>query len=473
MPPFLKTGNGIIERAFRIAAGDIATNIRPRKLEIPTERTAPVLLAGLDYDRPWTRDASFHAFFGLSSYMPDIAEETLLSVLEPGPDGPVIGGQYWDAIIWVTGAWRHYCLTGSRQFLALAREAGANTLRLREKEEYDPESGLFRGPALLGDGISAYPDRYAITGGSPCILDWPAANPEKRHPEGTGIPMKSLSTNCLYFGAYTLMREMEKELATEPGNHWLTMAQTLYKSINTRFWSDTHNRYGYLSEGDDFCDYQECLGHAFALLTGAVPKERIPLVLQNTYISPHGIPCVWPSFPRYRDESADTYGRHSGTVWPHAQAAWAVAAASAGGMDHLSREFRLLSEHASEDEQFLELYHPVSGKRYAGEQEYTRWKSCGRQSWCATGYIGVILFSIMGLQPDRKGIRFRPSLPEWAGNLHLSGITIRGKQISISMEGSGTNLIRFTVNGSGSDPFLSYDHLPRKCRIEIQLEQSK
>ncbi|MFP4383357.1 MAG: MGH1-like glycoside hydrolase domain-containing protein [Spirochaetia bacterium] len=468
--PYLQTENEIIARAFRIALGDIVTNIQPWKIQVPEERTAPVLLAGLDYDRPWTRDASYHAFFGLSGYMPDITEATLLSALVSGPEGPIVGGQYWDAVIWVSGAWRHYCLTGNRQFLTVAREAAANTLRLREKEEYDPDSGLFRGPALLGDGISAYPDRYAQTGGSPCILDWPAANPNRRHPDGIGIPMKSLSTNCLYFGAYTVIREMEEELDRNPDEHWPRMAQSLFNSINGRFWSNTHNRYGYLSEGDDFCDYQECLGHAFALLTKAVPEERIPLVLKNTYISQHGIPCVWPSFPRYRDESAGTYGRHSGTVWPHAQATWAMAAASVGGMDHLSREFRILSEHASKDEQFLELYHPETGERYAGEQEYTRWKSCGRQSWCATGYIGLILLSVLGLQPDRRGIHFKPRLPDWAGNLHLSGITVRGKQISVSTEGSGTKIVKFTVNGGETDAFIPYSRLTPECRIEMKLK---
>jgi len=55
-----------------------------------------------------TRDASINAWNGASLILPDVARNTLLSVLDRTDGGVRIGGQYWDCIVWTTGAWHHY-----------------------------------------------------------------------------------------------------------------------------------------------------------------------------------------------------------------------------------------------------------------------------------------------------------------------------------------------------------------------------
>src|SRR5476651_1673943 len=113
----LHTSNETIERALRIALGDLVGNIRHFKdglLEKPT----PCLLAGLDYDTPWTRDAAFNAWYGLGVLAPGVARNTLLSVLIRADNGDIrIGGQYWDAIIWAHGVWQYFLYTGDRSIL--------------------------------------------------------------------------------------------------------------------------------------------------------------------------------------------------------------------------------------------------------------------------------------------------------------------------------------------------------------------
>ena len=100
MLPQLKTGNNEIDKAFRIALGDYFTNIQPFEISL-SDTVKPVILAGLDYDRPWTRDASINSWNAGSFITPDIAKNTLVSVLTNSNDTIVVGGQYWDAIIWV------------------------------------------------------------------------------------------------------------------------------------------------------------------------------------------------------------------------------------------------------------------------------------------------------------------------------------------------------------------------------------
>ncbi len=139
--------------------------------------------------------------------MPDVARNTLLAVLVRSGGKVRIGGQYWDAIVWVTGAWYHCLYTGDKCFLALALDVTKNSLEYFEQTEFDATDNLFRGPGW-SDGVTAYPDEYADAGGSSGILDWPTHNPGKMSRPGYGIPMKALSTNCLCYNACVTAEKM-------------------------------------------------------------------------------------------------------------------------------------------------------------------------------------------------------------------------------------------------------------------------
>ena len=79
----LKTGNFEIDRAFRIALGDMLGNVmhyRSGLLNAP----APCLVAGLSYPDPWTRDTAFNTWNGAGLLIPDVMKNTLLSCLTRG-----------------------------------------------------------------------------------------------------------------------------------------------------------------------------------------------------------------------------------------------------------------------------------------------------------------------------------------------------------------------------------------------------
>ena len=67
--PYLQTDNPQINRAFRIAIGDVMGNVGMHRSGL-LESPQLVILAGLDYARPWTRDASINAWNGASLIMP-------------------------------------------------------------------------------------------------------------------------------------------------------------------------------------------------------------------------------------------------------------------------------------------------------------------------------------------------------------------------------------------------------------------
>lgn len=457
--PSLHTDDPAVNRAYRIALGDLLGNIQPFQ-EGLLEEPRPVLLAGLDYDTPWTRDAAINIWNGLGLIWPGVARSTLLSVLERKGDRVLIGGQYWDAIIWSLGAWAYYLHTGERDFLALALQAVRNSLERFEAEEFDADQGLFRGPAVYGDGVAAYPQRYS-PGGTSSILDWVQFNPQKQADRGYGIPMMSLSTNCVYYQSYRVANWMAEELSLSPVSAYEQRAAALRESIQRHFWNPELGTFRYLVDAEGGSDHQEGLGHSFALLFGLADAQQAASVLRRQFIAPAGIPCVWPSYERYLQKGG--FGRHSGTVWPFISAFWGEAALQYGRSDLFEREFKVFSGHINRHGQCAEIYHPLSGEVYGGLQEAGQgadgleWASCSRQSWTASAYLRMLLFGVAGLRFSSAGVEFQPCLMEGLEKVQINPLRYRSSLLDLTLVGRGTQIRRFSVNGVSAAPFLPAD----------------
>jgi glycogen debranching enzyme len=343
-------------------------------------------------------------------------------------------------------------VTGDRDFLVTAHLATENSLRYLEKEEFDAQKGLFRGGACFQDGVSGYPDRYARHGTSD-IRHWVEAHPQERAPVGAGLPMMATSTNCLYYSAYHCAALM-KEILGEPGAELCrTKGARLRAAIQQHLWNEATGNFHYLIDPWGTCSHQEGLGSAFAILLGLTEPAQTSRVLASQHITPHGIPCVWPSFDRYRSDDGTSYGRHSGTIWPQVQGFWAEAAAQSGRPDLLLHELVNLSTQAVRDAQFTEIYHPDTGEIYGGCQEpfeggpVKEWESCRRQTWSATAYLRMILHGVLGLKFTPEGLSFRPQTAEPLTSLKLTRLPYRDSILQIELEGTGSRLSEFRVNG--------------------------
>ncbi len=494
--PSLKTNIPFIDEAYRIALADFTGNIAPFKDGL-LQHEVPCILAGLDYVAPWTRDAAINVWNGAAILVPQIAKNTLLSVLMKDPSGKIrIGGQYWDAIIWVTGAWNTYLMTGDKDFLQTAFEASRNSLEYFEETEFDDEAGLFRGPACYGDGVSAYPDAYAITkNGSSGIEDWPEANPQLRATKGAGIPMFALSTNCLYAHAYSLIPLMGKVLNLKNERIWSIKAKNLQAAINLNFWNTKKNSYRYLADKLGACDNQEGLGNCFVILFNIADQLRKKKILKGQPVTKSGIPCIWPAFERYRKEPLH-YGRHSGTVWPHVQGFWADICAREGLADKFGTEFFTLAKHAVRDCQFTEIYHPDTGQIYGGLQEFQdlpsvgtffngidrnsipaykqsnirEWNSCRRQTWSATAFIRMVLNGLLGMRFTEDGLSLHPTIPQGLDQIRSTEIHYRKAVIDVTIKGSGAKVALLKVNGKSTKEARISAHASGKYSIDIRMK---
>ncbi len=456
-PIGLATGDATLDRAFQLALNDLASNIAPYQLGL-LQQPAPVLLAGRDYPDPWTRDAAINTWNGAGLLVPEVTRNTLLAVLKRRDDGAIVitddkEFNYWDIIIWAIGGWWQYLYTGDREFLELAFTATRNTITHFEATEFDAATGLFRGAASYGDGDSAYPDRYAQPGGTGGIRDWVRLHPELAATPGGGLPMQALSTNCIYHHVYQLLGEMAAELGVPPDPAWADKAAALKTAIDRQLWMPEAGRYRYFIDPFGGCDRHEGLGHALVLLFKVAAPGQAAAVLRNQHITPWGIPCVWPSFERYAKPDGMSFGRHSGTVWPHIQAFWADAALRHGRADRFEFELRQLSTLAVTYGEFREIYHPVTGEPYGGEQQgyeawgHAQWESCHRQTWSATGYLRMVLMGLCGMDFTPAGIRFAPHLPAGLEGLELTGLPYRQMVVNLTVKRAGANPGTCTING--------------------------
>ena len=454
MYPYIKTDNESINTAYHVAISDLYGNIKPYKGGV-LDKEEPVIIAGMGYCTPWTRDAAINTINAGALLYPDVAKNTLLSVLKNENGKMMIDGEYWDSIIWVWGAWHEYLLTGDKDFLKTAYEATANTLEFFEKTELNAELNLFRGPACYGDGVAAYPDIYAKPGESG-IKAFAEECRDLCADSGVGIPMYTLSTNCLYFKAYETADKMAVELKLE--KKYSQKADNMKNAINTHFWSEEKGKYKYLLDNFGGCDYDEGMGNSFVLLFSIADDEKTQKVLNNQHITKYGIPCVYPSFSRYKGG----YGRHSGTVWPHIQAFWADAAVKCGRYDLFDKEFNMLTDSSVRDGYFSEIYHPDTGERYGGLQEDKKqgirlWESEKKQTWSATGYLHMLFCDIVGMKFEKDGINFAPYMPDGIKSLEVGNLRINGHKIDISVSGNGNVVKSVMVNGKPSEQNVRCD----------------
>lgn len=437
--PRLQTDNEVVDLVYRIALGDVVSNI------VADKNGRPLLLAGLGYDRPWTRDAAINTWNGAGLLFPQTTKNTLRSVLEEQDGGTIIGGQYWDAIIWVIGAWWQYVYNGDQQFLAEAFRAAVSSLTRYEAREFNPNRRLFRGGAVYADGIAAYPDIYAEhLSRNSGILYVTGLPDDEGLPDSQNLPTYALSTNCVYYAVYQLLPRMAAALGQPVDPKWAKKALSLKAAINEHFWDDSLGHYHYLVDAFGGCDLQEGLGHSLAILFGIADRQQIAQIFANQRLTRAGIPCLSESFSRYDNAEGTDYGRQAGTVWPQIQGFWASAAAQHGRLDLFSQEFHKLTRLAYRDTQFAEVYHPDSTLMYGGVQESSHWiwASEKRQTWSATAYLRMILLDMIGLRFDGEKISAEPQLPATITKVNLTSLPWRGARVNVHIEGNGADIVR-------------------------------
>ncbi len=129
---------------------------------------------------------------------------------------------------------------------------------------------------------------------------------------------------------------------------------------------------------------------------------------------------------------------------------------------------RILSDMADET-QAGEIYDSIRGTPHGGFQSGRQWNATNHQTWGATGYLGLVYGGLFGMQFEEDGIRFEPHLPSSWGDCQVTGLTYRKARLNIALPGSGSQAIRFEIDGQPQDQAFFPATLVGEREISVRL----
>lgn len=440
----LHSGNKTLDEAFQLATWTLDHNTHDG-----------IIFAGEGYGGEWTRDCAINCWNAASLLNPAAAEKSLWSVTE---DSVRIGHQYWDKILWVPAAWNHYLLNGDRHFLHKAYACSAKTMRELEDECWERQYHLFMGPAVFQDGIAGYPE--------------PVYDPEKWDDSFVlhhkySLTIKCLSTNVAYYQAYLTLVDMARELGgtDDEQKHWIKQAECLKAGIREHFMADDGSLFYLIDHRGVAHRYQEGMGLGMILQTGILTNEEAAKVVAQMYTTPNGIPAVYPCFPRYSEEKP---GRHNMMIWPHVNATFAAGCANEHLVQPFRQELENMARLAMQERggNFYEIY-TVEGNPSGGWQCGALWDKKPHQTWCATGYLNLVLRYVFGLTPSKAGLELRPIGLDQRKRCQLKGLRYHNAELSITLKGEGDRIKNCRINGKDSKALIPHD---AEGKIEVEIE---
>lgn len=410
-------------------------------------------IAGRNWGQVWTRDSSFSTDLALNLLKPELCQSTLMGLSE-NVDGI---GECWaqdqcghfggwpnltDAIVGATGAWSLYLATGDDSSLKVYYQRTVNSLKRAERDAYLKDTGLFGGCSSFMESNSAYPAKYNFKGS---LLAKTAA----------------LSTNALYYHGYIVAADMADKLG-EDGQPYREKAEALKGAINKYFWQEDKGYYGYfVDENQKLCPTMEGLGEALCIQFGIADPSRARRMLQSTPTAPCGFPCLWPQLPEYKGYNGGSVAYyHNGMIWPFVEGYWARAAAQCGDLSTFGGEFEKLVKLSQKTDTFQEFYHPEDGHPDGSAQ----------QLWSASGYLGMVLHGLLGMNFEEKGIRFAPVVPRQFSVVTMKQVKYRQSILNIKVLGSGSRALGFKVDGRPMFKAFFDASLTGTHEIEIQME---
>lgn len=455
--PGIVTNHADLKSAYELALWTVNINITQDG----------ILNAGARYNGNWTRDLSINVWNGFPLLQPAIAKNSLMHMLEKN-EQQYIGAEYWDKIIWVKGAYMHYLMTGDKDFLSQILKSGVNSVHQLEQMKrdnnpvYDSQYGMFTGPSVFNDGIAGYEEPvWAGNDKGGAVVSHPAHN-----------KIKCLSTNCIYYEAYRLLAHIANELDKKDiAAEMEKKATDLKNNIRTHLLDkETGKLYYLIDQNGKQHSFQEGLGNAFAILCDIVTPAEAEKIISQMQVTKYGLPSIYPHFKRFDDAKP---GRHNMMIWPFVNAFYADACARTGAYDRFTSELFNLADLGLNKggNDFWEIYDPKDGSPDGGWQTNSHWGGLQHQTWSATGFLRMVWKGMAGMRFEEGKLRFEPFLPKEVQTLELTKLNYGNMILNIKLEGEGTKIKEFKVNGIVmKTPEISQD-LTGEQTVSIVLEK--
>ncbi len=227
-------------------------------------------------------------------------------------------------------------------------------------------------------------------------------------------------------------------------------AEALRRRFDAAFWDEPLGTYVLALDGDKRPCRVRSSNAGHALFTGIALPERAARVvnglMSSASYSGWGIRTIATSESRYNPMSY-----HNGSVWPHDNGLIALGFARYGFRRQVIQVFKGLFDASNyiDLRRLPELLCGFSRLRTQGPTFYP--VACSPQAWAATAPL-ALLQACTGLRfdPENRHVIFnRPALPEFLGEVKLTGLAIADAKIDVELRRTGTDVVVNVLSRQG------------------------
>ena len=389
------------------------------------------LRTGREWAGVWTRDVSYSTLLAMSHIQTEAAQNSLLRKVNSR--GRIIqdtgtGGSWpvsTDRIVWAVAAWELYQVTGDGKWLETIYPSIKQSIEDDLLTVYDPETGLVKGESSF--------------------LDWR----EQEYPRWMNpadiYNSENLGTCCVHYRALRILAEMERMFDGGDAARYDSIADKLRDGINKYLWMEDKGFYAQYLYGRQFLmasPRSETLGEALAVLWGIASPVQAERICSSMANQAFGTSCFFPNIsgiPPY----------HNDAMWPFVQAFWMKACAQAGNEQGVLHSIACIWRNAG-----LFLTNKENMVIYNGRWQGTEINS-SNMLWCLSGNLSIVYSVLFGMSFEKDGLAFRPFVPKaMAGTRRLEAYPYRKAVLDISLEGYGSGIAAFYLDGKESSPVL-------------------
>jgi len=348
-------------------------------------------------------------------------------------------------MIWAAAAWEVYKATGNKDWLENAYAIIKKSIEDDLQNIYDPETGMVKGESSF--------------------QDWREQTYPKWMQPADIFESECLSTNAVHYQANIILSEMAISLNhTDVADKHKLIAVKIKNGINQYLWLPKKGYYAQFLYGRNFKSVSprsEALGEALCVIFGIADAERAKQVVANTPVATFGIPCISPQIP-------DIPPYHNNGVWPFVQTYWLWAAASVNNeksvLESISAIYRPAAMFLTNKENFV-----ATNGDFGGTQI-----NSSNMLWSLSGNISVVHKVLFGIRFEKNNISFRPFVPEsMHGKRKLTNFKYRNAILDIELDGFGSEITSFELDGIKTSTFEIPGALPGKHMIRIKLNNQK
>ena len=404
------------------------------------------LRTGKEWAGVWTRDVSYSILLSMAYMQPEASRISLEKKVDRL--GRIIqdtgSGGAWpvssDRQIWTVAAWEVYKVTGDKDWLRFAFDVARRSLLTDEQTVYDPATGLVRGETSF--------------------IDWR----EQSHPKWMQCAdiysTLTLSTSVVHSEAWKSLAGMARALGRKDAAAYEARARRIDEAVNKYLWMPDKGYYAMYRYGRDnqiLNPRAETLGESLAIVWGVADRQRAVSITENNPVTPFGPGVFFPQIP-------DVPAYHNNSLWPWVDAWWTIANAKAGNEQGVMQGFGALVRPAA-------LFCTNKENFVLDNGDIATELNSSNMLWCLAGNIAITHKVLFGIGFEGDGLSFAPFVPEVMGQSRtLSNFKYRNAILNITVEGYGSKIKSFTVNGKEQKPFLPASKAKGNMDIRIVMD---